>query len=200
MARSLALALLASGEGTTYEGLVGAVEAGRLPARIVLVLTDRPEAPVLKRAARHGTPSASLPARGPEGATWPERADRLLREHGAEVVVLAGYLAVLPGPFTERWAGRIINVHPSLLPRHGGRGFYGPRVLRAVLAAPERETGVTVHLVTAEVDGGPILEQRRLTLAEGESAETLRERLRPLELAALESVLGRFAEGDWPLP
>ncbi|MCW6167194.1 MAG: phosphoribosylglycinamide formyltransferase, partial [Thermoplasmatales archaeon] len=96
--------------------------------------------------------------------------------------------------------GRALNVHPSLLPRYGGKGMHGAKVHAAVLAAGERETGVTVHLVTGDVDAGPTLEQRRMTVEAQDTSETLRARLAPLELEALDSVVRRFAQGDLPLP
>lgn len=174
--------------------------AGRLPARLALLLTDRPGAPVVARARAHGTPVEEIPRRGVPEAVWAERADRALVQAGAELLVLAGFLSILPRDFLVRWSGRTINLHPSLLPKYGGRGFYGLRVLAAALEAGDAETGVTVHLVTGEIDAGPVLEQRRLVIEPSESPSHLRERLRPLELEALESVIRRFAEGTYPLP
>ncbi|MHB8352592.1 MAG: phosphoribosylglycinamide formyltransferase [Thermoplasmata archaeon] len=196
----LALGILASGEGLTFEGLAVASESGRLPARLAFLLTDRPGAPVLARARAHGTPCLALPRRGLPVADWAEQADQALREAGVQLLVLAGFLSILPGEFLARWSGRAINLHPSLLPKYGGRGFYGPRVLSAALEAGDRETGVTVHLVTGEIDRGTILVQRRLSIEPGEGPTHLHERLRPLELEALVSVIERFADGTFPLP
>jgi phosphoribosylglycinamide formyltransferase 1 len=93
-----------------------------------------------------------------------------------------------------------MNLHPSLLPRYGGRGMYGRRVHEAVLAARERETGATVHLVTGAVDAGPSIAQARLPVRPGDTPESLRERLRPVEVALLAATLRRFADGELPLP
>ena len=112
----------------------------------------------------------------------------------------AGFLTILPDDWVVRWRGRAINLHPSLLPKYGGRGLYGPRVHRAVLAAGEAETGATVHLVTEEVDRGPTIAQARLAVLPGDTPATLRARLHPVEVELLATTLRRFAEGTLPLP
>ena len=200
MPRPLPIAVLVSGAGTTLDALAETVLGGHLPARIALVVADRPHAPAIERARARGLPTEVLPFRGlPEG-TWADRLDRSLRDRGVELIVLAGFLAILPLGFLERWPGRVINVHPSLLPKFGGRGYYGHRVLEATLASGAEETGVTVHLVTPEVDRGPILAQATVPIPPGETVETLRERLRPYEVALLERVVRDFADGVLPLP
>jgi phosphoribosylglycinamide formyltransferase-1 len=200
MSRPLPLAVLVSGEGTNLQALAETVQGGHLPARIVIVVSDRPHAPAIERARHRGLPTEVLPYRGMEEDVWADRLDALLRARGAELIVLAGFLAILPARFLDRWQGRVINLHPALLPDFGGRGFYGHHVLQAILESGRTETGVTVHLVTPEVDRGPILEQRRFPIGPGETPETLRERLRPYEIAVLESVIRRFADGALPLP
>jgi phosphoribosylglycinamide formyltransferase-1 len=117
-----------------------------------------------------------------------------------ELIVLAGFLAILPEPFVRRWRGRIINLHPSLLPQFGGPGMYGRRVLDAVLQSGSRETGATVHLVTEIVDGGPILGQARVPVLPGDTPESLRERMRPVEVGLLSEVVNRFADRSFSLP
>jgi phosphoribosylglycinamide formyltransferase 1 len=200
MARPLPIAVLVSGRGSTLEALAETVQGGHLPARLAIVVADRPHAPAIELARHRGLPTEVLPYRGLPEAEWADRLDRLLGDRGVELVVLAGFLAILPERFLARWEGRVINLHPSLLPRHGGRGFYGTHVLAATLASGDLETGVTVHLVTREVDGGPILAQERVVIAPGETVETLRERLRPYEIALLERVIRDFADGVLPLP
>ncbi|HEV2316207.1 MAG TPA: phosphoribosylglycinamide formyltransferase [Thermoplasmata archaeon] len=200
MTRPLPLAVFVSGQGTTLDALAEVVQGGHLPARISIVLADRPHAVGIERARHRGLPTEVLPFRGLPEAEWVERADRLLHARGVELVVLAGFLAILPTRFVELWEGRIINLHPSLLPRYGGRGYYGSRVLEAIIDSGDQATGVSVHLVTPAVDEGPVLEQREFHIAEGETVETLRERIRPYEIAALESVIRQFADGTLPLP
>jgi phosphoribosylglycinamide formyltransferase 1 len=141
-----------------------------------------------------------LPVRAESPERWAIALDRALHAADVELVVLAGFLSVLPEGLVERWAGRIINVHPSLLPKYGGPGFYGHRVHAAVLAAGDRESGATVHVVTPEVDRGPIVAQARLPVAPDDTPESLRARLGPVERALLVETIGRFAAGALPLP
>jgi phosphoribosylglycinamide formyltransferase 1 len=200
VSRVLRLAVLVSGEGTTLEGLADAIDGGHLPASIVLVVADRPHAPAIERARRRGIPTVVLPMRGTPGATWADHLDSALHERRAELVLLAGFLSIVPDDWLDRWVGRVINIHPSLLPKYGGRGFYGRHVHEAVLAAGEPETGASVHLVTRSVDAGPVLAQARLPIGASDTPETLRARLRPIELDLLAQTIRRFADGSLPLP
>jgi formyltetrahydrofolate-dependent phosphoribosylglycinamide formyltransferase len=200
MVRTLPIAVLVSGQGTTLDALAEAVAGGHVPARIVLVVSDRPYAPAVEKARRRGLPTAVIPSRGVEVDAWAQSLSQVLVEAGAQLVVLAGFLAILPPSFSRTWAGQAINLHPALLPRHGGRGMYGMRVHEAVLRAGEAETGATVHLVTDDVDHGPILLQERVPVSPGDTPEVLRERVRPAELKVLFEVIRKFADGAWPLP
>jgi len=196
----LPIAVLVSGEGTTLEGLAELAVGGHLPVRIVLVVSDRPNIRAIERARLRGIPTVVLPSRGVDPDVWSDRLTAELIEKGVELVVLAGFLSILPPRWVDRWLGRAINLHPALLPRHGGAGMYGPRVHRAVLTSGDRETGATVHVVTADVDGGPILAQERLPVLPGDTPDSLRARLHPVEVALLAATLRRFAEGQLPLP
>jgi len=200
MGRVLPIAVFLSGPGTTFDAVAEAIAGGHLPARIALVLADRPHAGGVELARHRGLPTAVRPIHGVSVETWAKEVDGLLLDRGVELVVLAGFLAVVPTPLLARWRGRIINVHPALLPRHGGRGMYGIRVHAAVLAAGDTVSGATVHLVTEALDGGPVLLREELPVAPGETAEGLQAKVRPLERRLLMEAIRRFAEGDWPLP
>jgi phosphoribosylglycinamide formyltransferase 1 len=200
VSRPLPIAVLVSGEGTTLEGIAEQASGGHLPARIALVVADRPHAGAIERARRRGLPTIVLPSRGTDPAAWSRRLTEELEAKGVELVVLAGFLTILPPVWVHRWEGRAINLHPSLLPRHGGAGLYGDRVHRAVLAAGDRETGATVHLVTPDVDRGPTIAQERLPVLPDDTPASLRARLHPVEVALLASTIRRFAEGSLPLP
>jgi phosphoribosylglycinamide formyltransferase 1 len=200
MVRILNLALLVSGEGTTLEAVAEAIGGGHIPAKIALVVADRPHAPALEKARRRGLPTLVLPFFGSPEQKWSAELDGHLRERSVELVVLAGFLSILPARFVRDWRGRIINLHPALLPKYGGRGMYGHRVHEAVLAAKENETGATVHLVTEAVDAGPTLGQVLMPVLPNDTAETLAERLRPLEHNLLLDVLRQFSDGRLPLP
>jgi len=198
--RPLPVAVLVSGEGTTLDALAELVSGDHLPVRIALVVADRPEAPAVERARRRGLPTLVHPSRGVDLERWSRDVSAELTVRGVELVVLAGFLTILPPAFLDRWRGRAVNVHPSLLPKYGGPGMYGARVHRAVLASGDRTTGATVHLVTADVDGGPALAQAPVEVVPGDTPATLRARLHPVEVKLLAEVLRRFAEGSLPLP
>ena len=200
MTRTLPVAVFVSGEGTTLEGLAELAAVGQLPIRISLVVADRPGIPALERARRRGIPTVVLPTRGVDPNVWSDRITKELTDRGVDLVVLAGFLSILPPRWVERWLGRAINIHPALLPRHGGPGMYGERVHRAVLAAGETESGATVHIVTNEVDGGPRVAQEKVPVLPGDTPETLRARLHPVEVGLLAATLRRFADGELPLP
>lgn len=200
MPRQLVIGVLASGEGTTLEALAEQAAGGHVPARIAIVLSDRPYAPVLERARRRGLATAVLPLRHTSPEEWSAAASKLLTTAGVELVVLAGFLSIVPPPFVKTWAGRVINLHPSLLPRYGGKGFYGDRVHAAVLAAGDTETGASIFVVTDDLDAGPIIAQQKVLVEPGDTPESLRARVQAAERVALYSVITHFAEGDWRLP
>lgn len=162
------VAVLCSGGGTNLQALLDAAAAGRLPhAQLALVGADR-DCHALERAKKAGVPALRIAKTDLAAA---------LEEARIDVVVLAGYLAIVPTEVTRAYAGRMINIHPSLLPAYGGPGMYGLRVHQAVLAAGESVTGATVHLVTDEVDGGPILSQAEVKVEPGDTPETLQARV-----------------------
>ena len=191
---------MVSGHGTTMDAIADAIDKGLIPARIALVASDRPGIPALEKAAKRGLPTVVVqpPPRGSEN--WQEVLAEHMKASGSELVVLAGYLRVLKDPVLDAFPGRIINLHPALLPKFGGPGMYGTRVHTAVLASGDKITGSTVHLVTKDVDRGPIIEQRTMDVREGETPEQLSDRQRPLEHSLMIDVIAGFARGKLPLP
>ena len=200
MGRVLPIAILLSGEGTTFDSIAEAIAGGHLPARIVVVVSDRPHAHGIERARYRGLPTAVRPLHGIAAADWARDVGALLTDRGAELVVLAGFLGILPREFLAPWRGRVINVHPSLLPKFGGPGMYGRHVHEAVLAARSTESGASIHVVTEEVDGGPVLLQEKVPVEPGDTSESLQDRIRPVERRLLADAIRRFADGEWPLP
>lgn len=182
------------------EALAARWAAADAPVRIVLVLCDRPGAHVLERARKLGLPVEVVERDASELDAWAALLTQRLRAAETDLVVLAGFLAILPPSWVAAWKGRAINLHPSLLPRHGGVGMHGMRVHAAVLDAHERETGVTIHLVTAQVDAGPTIAQARLAVLPEDTPQSLRARLAPLEVELLGETVQRFARGELPLP
>jgi phosphoribosylglycinamide formyltransferase-1 len=178
--------VLVSGSGTNLQALI---DAGH-PGRIAAVVSDRPGVYALERAKAAGIP-ALVEAPNRE-LSKPERqrdlSDRLLgiaRNYRADLIILAGFLSILQGKILGEYEGRIINLHPSLLPKYGGAGLYGIKVHKAVLAAGEKESGCTVHLVDEGTDTGPILLQRKVPVLPEDTAESLAERIHREEHIAI---------------
>jgi len=163
------LALFISGGGRTALNIADAIDAGKLDAEIAIVVASRPCAG-LERVRDRGLPAVLEP--GPMSS---DRVEAVLRSSDAELVCLAGYLHLLPIP--AGWSGRVLNIHPSLLPKFGGLGMYGDAVHRAVLESHEPLSGCTVHLCTGEYDRGPIIVQRRCPVEPNDTVQTLAKRV-----------------------
>jgi phosphoribosylglycinamide formyltransferase-1 len=187
---------MVSGGGTNLRAIIDAIESGAVAdARLVLVISSRADAYALSRASAHGIPTFVA-----GNAEFPQAEERsaamisALRGAGAELIVLAGYMHVLDPQFIRAFAGRIINIHPSLIPKYCGRGFYGKRVHRAVLAAGERESGATVHYVDEGVDTGPILLQERVPVYADDDAGSLAARVLETEHRILVLAVNRLVK------
>jgi phosphoribosylglycinamide formyltransferase-1 len=190
-----ALAVLVSGGGRSLENLSEVIAAGDLDARIALVLSNTTKAFALERAARLGLEHAVVPHVDHDGPDSFSRAVFAeIEARDCDLIVLAGFLRLLRIP--EPWLGRVLNIHPSLLPKYGGKGFYGDRVHRAVLEAGESESGCTVHYVTNEYDRGPIVLQRRVPVRPGDSPDELAARVFEEEKRALPEAVRLHLAGD----
>lgn len=172
------IAVLASGSGTNLQALIDhlAFRGDRAAGRIELVASNREDAGALTRARQSGIASRTFDA-GDDGTSLLD----LLRSHGVALLVLAGYLRRIPPMIVQEFAGRIVNVHPGLLPEFGGAGMYGARVHAAVIASGARTTGVTVHMVDDELDHGPVIAQWTLPVQQDDTAETLAARVLEVE-------------------
>ena len=173
------IAVLVSGGGTNLQALIDAQQAGKIEnGRIALVVSSNPNAYALERAAQADIPTAVLRHRDFDTAdAYVRSLDALLREKDVGLVVLAGFMTVLPDSFCRMWENRIINVHPSLIPSFCGEGFYGLHVHEAALAKGVKVTGATVHFVSEVVDGGAIIAQKAVEVEEGDTPETLQRRV-----------------------
>jgi len=192
----LRLAVFASGGGTNFQAILDAIEAGRLPARVVVCVSDRPTAGALERARRHGIPTAVLaPKDYPSPEAFGEALLEVLRAHQVELVALAGYLKKIPDNVVAAYRNRILNIHPSLLPAFSGPGMYGRRVHEAVLHYGVHWTGATVHLVDEEYDHGPIVLQEPVPVLPDDTPETLAARVLEVEHRLYPEALRLFAEG-----
>ena len=166
------LALFASGSGTNVGAVLDAIERRQLPAEAALVVSDRENAGALDRARVRGVPTAVV-APDADEAVFARALLDVLATHEADTVALAGYLRKVPDPVVWAFQGRMLNVHPSLLPAFGGAGMYGRRVHEAVLAYGCRITGATVHLVDAGLDTGPVVLQQAVEVHPDDTPDTL---------------------------
>jgi formyltetrahydrofolate-dependent phosphoribosylglycinamide formyltransferase len=186
------IAVLASGGGSNLQAILDYFEAQgeARAATVALVASDKPAAGALDRARRHGVPTVSLdPTQRDSGLA------AILRDHAIDYIALAGYLRFVPAAVTRAWRGRIINVHPSLLPSFGGTGMYGIRVHQAVIAAGVRVTGVTVHFVDEEYDRGPIIAQWPVPVLPDDTPDVLASRVLTVEHALYPATLDAVARG-----
>jgi len=188
------VAVCVSGGGSNLGALIEALPPGS-EAEVALVVSNRADAPALDRARARGIPAVTLddPA---NGAEWLRR----LKEHRVDLVVLAGYLRLVPADVVAAWRGRMVNVHPALLPAFGGPGMYGARVHRAVLESGARESGATVHLVDEDYDRGAILAQARVPVEPGDTPERLAARVLAAEHRLLPEVVRAAAAAGRPVP
>jgi len=189
------LAVLASGSGSNFQAILDAIDRGVLRARVVLCLSNQPDAAVLERARGAGVTALVLPPRAAGPDAEREAIEQGLSESGANFIALAGYLRLIPAEVVRAYHGRMINIHPALLPAFGGPGMYGRRVHQAVLAYGVRWTGVTVHLVDEQYDTGPIVLQEPIPVAQGDTVESLAERVLEAEHRLYPEALRLFADG-----
>ena len=185
------LALLVSGSGTNMQAIMDACASGEINGKISVVISSNHEAYALVRAE-----GAKIPNYVCCKKDYPsvEARDRvildLLKKYDVDYVILAGYLGILPQFIIDAYPNRIVNIHPALLPKFGGKSYYGIRVHKAVIEAGETESGATAHFVSADVDGGPIIRQRKLTVYRGDKPEDLQKRiLNQIEHPMLVSVI-----------
>jgi phosphoribosylglycinamide formyltransferase-1 len=186
---------LASGRGSNIQALLDAVARGELAARIVLVISNNAAAGALTRARDAGVSALHLSEK--QFDSYEEFVVRLLailNDANADLIVLAGYLRKVPGTVVARYRGRIINVHPALLPNHGGEGMYGMHVHKAVLAAGDTMSGATVHFVDEEYDRGATIGQELVPVVDGDTPETLAARVLDAEHLLIVHAVKRMIE------
>lgn len=180
-------AVCVSGGGTDLQSIIDACEAGKINGQIRLVISNRKKAYGLERARLHGIQ-----------AEWIKDEDEILKrfeEEKIDVVVLAGYLAIVGDKLIEQYKNRIINIHPSLIPSFCGPGFYGMHVHEAVFKRGVKVSGATVHFVTGEVDGGPIILQRAVDISDLETPEDIQARVLEIEHEILPEAVALYCEG-----
>ena len=192
---TLYLGFLASHGGSNMQAIIDACKTGRLDAKPCVVISNNSEAVALRRAENEGIPHYHISSVTHPDPLEDEEILRVLKRHGVDTVILAGYMKML-GPATLRaYRGRILNIHPALLPKFGGKGMYGKRVHETVLAAGEKVTGVTIHVVDEHYDTGPIINQCRVPVLPGDTADSLAERVLKHEHVLYAETLQKIADG-----
>jgi phosphoribosylglycinamide formyltransferase-1 len=187
----LTLGILGSGSGSNMQAILDVITAGRLDAKIGIVLSDNPDAFILKRAAKHGIPHAVIDCGGNKNKfpdvsqAWAAEA---LRQADVNLVCLAGFMRLVKAPLLEAFPSKIINIHPSLLP-----AFPGVAAWEQAVAAKAKETGVTVHVVDSGMDSGPIILQEKLDIQPDETADALHERLQVIEHRIYPIAIAQYA-------
>ena len=188
---SLRTVVLLSGTGTNFQAILDRAASGSLDIEPVGALSDRPEAQGLERARRAGIPAIAMP-RGdfPDARSWWEEIAARLRALSPDVLVMAGFMRILPSELCREYKGRVLNIHPSLLPRFPGLNTY-----RRVLAAGDRWHGTTVHFVTEDLDAGPRVAQARIRVGRGDDEDSLRARVQACEHVLYPRVLEWMSQG-----
>jgi formyltetrahydrofolate-dependent phosphoribosylglycinamide formyltransferase len=191
------LVVFASGSGTNFEAIVRACDSGLLmnKATVQGLIVDKNGIGAIERAERLGISSRILrPTSFESPKAYARHLINALDDWNADLLILAGYLKKIPNAVLDLYDDRILNIHPSLLPKYGGKGFYGEHVHRAVLAAGDEKTGCTVHLVTEEYDDGPILAQREIPVRSDDTPKSLAHRIHPVEHQLYVEVIDRYID------
>lgn len=186
------IAIFASGGGSNFQALADACASGSIPAKVVLCVASRSDAGVIDRARRMGIPHVVL--EGPP-EDWTHRVLASLENAAVDFIALAGFMRMVPSTLIQQFGGRIVNIHPALLPEFGGKGMYGMNVHRAVVAAGKHTSGATVHLVDENYDTGPIVAQKSVPVRPDDSPEELAARVLAIEHQLYPWVVKAFAEG-----
>ena len=188
--------VLASGSGTDLQSILDAIESGYIEnAKVRAVVSNNRDAYALERAKKHGADAIYIDHRGKSRKEHEQEIMDAIEPYSPDLIVLAGWMRALTPHFIERYRGRIMNIHPALLPLFGGKGYYGERVHKAVLESGMKVSGCTVHFVTEDVDGGPIILQRCVPVMDDDTVESLKERVLEEEHRCLPEAVKLFVEG-----
>ena len=194
MERPVRVAVLLSGSGTTLQNLLDRIKAGRLAARIALVISSRGDAGGLERAQRAGIPAVAVPRKSfSDVDAFNDALHIELQRHDFDLIVLAGFLS--PFQLRNRYAGRVMNLHPALIPAFCGKGFYGEKVHQAVIESGVKVTGCTVHFADEQYDHGPIILQGTVPVLDDDTPQTLAVRVHAVENELYPQAIGLWAQG-----
>lgn len=190
------IAVLASTKGTDLQAIIDEMKAEKIPGiELALVVSNKRKAYALERAKEQGFSTMFLDPHNKTREQYDEELASILKDHQIDLVVLIGYMRILSPSFVKKFPRRIINVHPALIPKFSGPGFFGANVHEEVLKAGEQETGCTFHFVDEEVDSGDIILQKKVAIDSNDTPESLKEKVQALEKKWYPEVIRWFAEG-----
>jgi len=181
------LVVLASGSGSNFQSIINSVESGEIRAEIAGLVVNKKTAGAVDRAESHNIPNRFIPADDPH--LFARKLDFQLDEWDPDLIILAGFLKKIPDNIVQKYSGKIINIHPALLPKYGGKGFYGEHVHKTVLKSGDSQTGCTVHFVNEKYDDGDIIAQKKVLVHPDDTAETLAKRVLKEEHKLLPAVI-----------
>ncbi len=187
------IVVFASGSGSNFQAVIEAAESGEIECTITGLITNNESAGAIEKAEEAGIPFRIMkPSEYRNPDEYAEALSSQLDKWQPDLIVLAGYLAKIPAPIIRRYPEKIINIHPSLLPKYGGKGYYGERVHKAVMEAGETQSGCTVHFVNEVYDDGPIIAQKKVDVYPGDTPKTLAGRILKEEHKLLPSVIQKI--------
>lgn len=193
----LNISVLVSGGGTNLQAIIDGINSNKIKnAKINLVISSNPDAYALTRAANDGIQTVTVgKSMEPDPAKRVQMIIKALNDADTDIIVLAGYMSILPAEIIKKYEKRIINIHPSLIPKHCGKGFYGKKVHESVLHAGDTESGATVHFVDEGVDTGEIIIQEKVPVMKDDDADTLAARVLETEHKILVKSINKVVEG-----
>ena len=200
VAKKAKLGILGSTKGTDLQAIIDTIDLGDLSASVEVVISNRKKAYILERTRKHGIEAVFISHKGKEREEFDREMTEVLEAKGVELILLIGFMRILSPWFCRHWRNRILNVHPSLLPKYAGG--MDMNVHEEVLKNGETETGCTIHIVTEELDAGPIVVQKRCSVEPNDTPETLKEKVQVLEGDAFIESIKKFQEGkmaDFPI-
>jgi len=191
------IGVLASTKGTDLQAIIDEMNDGKMPGiELAVVLSNKEDAFALERARNAGFKAVFVNPKGKTREEYDLELAHILKEHNIDLVVLIGYMRILSPGFVRQFPRRIINVHPALMPKFSGPGYFGANVHEAVLKAGEKETGCTIHFVDEGVDTGEIIVQKKVAVTPDDTPDTLKEKVQALEKKWYPEVIRRFAKNE----
>ena len=191
------LIILASGTGTLFSSIAQACKTSHLDAKVISLISNNSEASVLKKAEKENVHTKILDLKKfPSFSEWDEALCAYLKSKRPDLIVLAGFIKKIGPSVLSSFKNCIVNTHPALLPRHGGKGMYGLHVHRSVLNTGDKKTGISIHLVSSEYDTGPVLAQTEIPVSPNDNPESLQEKIKKVEAVFYISVLQKIFKGE----